>query len=325
MESALTAAWVAGYWSGAAATAAHLTIAVLLTAWVMLSMECRTDLRLPLLLILTTVFMGPIGAAGTLVVIALMSYYGRNATPFEEWYLALFPETRIHSEVDLWERIIAGEDSLDKSSVAPFSDILFFGTLAQKQELISLMSRSFQPIFAPILRTALNDSNNAIRVQAASAITVIEDDFLQRSLSLATSVRENPRDPSLLLELARLNDEYANAGILDRDRERDSRNKALEAYREYLQLSPKDLEARTAFGRLFLREEKYEEARSWAAESVNDGEASSELIFIYMEALYQLRRFDELRRLAAKQVSLVQNDRIPLEAVETIKLWANTA
>src|SRR6185436_344770 len=128
-------------------------------------------------------------------------------------------------------------DGLDTSSVAPFSDILFFGTLAQKQELISLMSRSFQPAFAPVLRAALDDANNAIRVQAASAITLIEDDFMRRSLSLASSVREKPGDPELLLKQARLHDDYARSGILDRDRERDSRKKALETYREYLRIN----------------------------------------------------------------------------------------
>jgi tetratricopeptide (TPR) repeat protein len=330
LESAVAAAMVAGYSSEAAAAAAHLTIAATLTAWVIRDHRDsaiapqRKDLRLALLLTVTTAFMGPIGAGGTLAAMAFMSC-ARSTTPFEEWYRALFPETATTGEMDSWQRIISGQDIPNKSSVAPFSDILCFGTLAQKQELISLMSRSFQPVFAPVLRAALTDSNNAIRVQAASAITVIEDDFLRRSLSLTACVRENPRDSSLLLQLARLHDDYASAGILDHDREGDSRNKALKAYGEYLQLNPKDLEARTAIGRLFLRAEEYQEAMLWSAEAVENGETSSALILTYMEALYQLRRFGELRRLAAKHTSLAQSEDIPLEAVETLKLWASTA
>lgn len=323
MELGLTASAVAGHWSGAAV--AHLGVIAILTAWMIFSSECRTDLRLPLLLTVTTAFMGPIGGAGTIVVIVLTKRYAKTATSFEEWYFALFPEAEAHGQLDLWRGILVDEDNPDKSSVAPFSDILFFGTLAQKQELISLMSRSFQPVFAPILRTALGDSNNAIRVQAASAITVVEDDFLRRSLTMTASVRENPQDPPLLLKLARLNDEYASAGILDSGREQESCNRALETYREYLKLRPKDLEARTAIGRLLLREGKYDEARLWSSEIVDDSAPSSELLFIHMEALYHLRRFHELRHLATSYVGQVQSDHLSLEVAETLKLWANPA
>jgi tetratricopeptide (TPR) repeat protein len=321
----LAGAALSGYLSEAVIVGAHLTIAAALTIWVSLSDECRKDLRVPLLLTIATAFMGPIGAAGTLVTIAFMARYRKAATSFEEWYGALFPETRTESQMELWQRIIVGNDSLDKSSVAPFSDVLLFGTLAQKQELISLMSRSFQPVFAPILRAALNDPNNSIRVQAASAITVIEDDFLRRSLSLASDARQNPRDPALLLKLARFSDEYANAGILDHERELDSRQKALGAYREYLRLRPEDQAARTAIGRLLLLDERYDEAVLCSSVAIEEEEPSIELILIYMEALYHLHRFDELRRLSAKYSSLCEGEHVSPEAVETLKLWASPA
>jgi polysaccharide biosynthesis protein PelE len=325
VESTMAGAALSGNLSEFVAAGAHLIIAAALIMWVSWSEECRKDLRIPLLLTIATTFMGPLGAAGTLVTLAFMARYRKAATSFEEWYSALFPETRTESQMELWQRIIVGNDSLDKSSVAPFSDILFFGTLAQKQELISLMSRSFKPVFAPILRAALNDSNNSIRVQAASAITVIEDDFLRRSLGLASDARQNPRDPALLLKLARFSDEYANAGILDHDRELDSRNKALEAYREYLRLQPEDQVARTAIGRLLLLDEKYDEALLCSSVAIKEEEPSLELILIYMEALYHLHRFDELRRLSAKYASLCEGGRVSPEAVETLKLWASPA
>jgi polysaccharide biosynthesis protein PelE len=325
LESALMGIAVTRHLGPAAAVTAHLMIAATLIAWTISSSECRNDLRIPMLLTVTTAFMSAIGAAGTFVTIMLMSYYAEAPASFEDSYRGSPPESQTRTAAELRQRIIDGQGGLDKSSVAPFSDILFFGTLSQKQELISLMSRNFQPVFAPILRMALNDANNAIRVQAASAITLIEDDFLRRSLSLASSVRDNPSDPALLLNLARLNEEYSKTGILDRDRERDSRNKALEAYREYLQLNPRDLEARAAIGSLLLLDEKYDEALLWSAEAVNDGKASVELVLIYMESLYHRRRFQELRNLAAKYSVLAENDRVSPEAVETLKLWANPA
>lgn len=320
-ESAAAGVLAAGYFSITAAAIEHVTIVAALTAWTALSRECRKDLRIPLSLTVMTAFMGPFGAGGVLTAIGFVSYYSRTATSFDDWYKSLFPEAG-KSQTQLWRNIILSRDDLDQSSVASFSDILFFGTLSQKQELISLISKRFQPVFAPILRMALNDSNNAIRVQAASAITVIEDDFFQRSLSLATAVGKNPQDAALLLSLARLHDEYANAGILDHHREQNSRMKAYEAYRDSLKLQPKDLDARAGIGRLLMHDRKYEEAAMWLAESVEESEAPSELILIYLEALYRLQRFGELRRLATKYSSLAGSATLPAQGAETLKLWA---
>ena len=80
--------------------------------------------------------------------------------------------------------------------------------------------------------------------QAASAITRVEDEFLQHSLSLADEVRRHPGDASRVHALAVYHDEYASAGILDADRARDSRNTARTAYLDYLQLQPDDQVAR---------------------------------------------------------------------------------
>ena len=321
VEMAMLALVMAGDWSLAAAGLVHAAVVLALSLWTLLSPACRKDLRMPFLLTTMTCFMGPLGAFGVTVTMALTKLYGKSATPFEEWYASLFPEAQAQPAAGFWHRVLSRGD-LDQGSVAPFSDILFFGSLAQKQELISLVAKNFRPVFSPVLRMALDDSNNAIRVHAASAITTIEDEFLKRTLDLSAAVRRRPGDPSTLLRLARLNDEYAVAGILDRDRERQSREQAREAYREYLRLEPKDTEARTAIGRLLLIDRKYEEAANWLEESIRQDEPQP--LLLYMEALYNLGRFGDLRELVSARYSdLIQRGGMTLEAVETIKLWAN--
>jgi tetratricopeptide (TPR) repeat protein len=301
----------------------HLAVIAILSLWLYFSEECRQDLRLPLLLVLMTLVMGPIGAAGSLVTLVFAGIYARRATPFEEWYASLFPESQVRSGIDLWQRIVVDGEENEQSSVAPFTDILFFGNLAQKQELIAVVSKNFQPVFAPVLRMALNDSNNAIRVQAASAIAKIEDEFLERSLALSESARQNPGDPSLLWKLGRLNDDYANAGILDRERARESRKRANEAYEEYLKRRPDHIEARVSVARLLLKDEKFLEAAHCLEDVIRRTDTPVPAVLLYMESLFSLGRLDDLRSLARnKYPELVSRADTSVETLDNMKLWA---
>jgi hypothetical protein len=310
----------------ATAAALHVAGVAALAAWVYFSRDCRIDLRLPMMLVMMTCFMGPIGALGTLVTLLFTKIYSRTATPFEEWYAALFPDTQLRPETELWQQILVTGSEGEQTSVAPFSDILFFGNLAQKQELIALVSKNFQPVFAPVLRMALNDSNNAIRVQAASAITKIEDEFLQRSLSLSSAAQQKKADPGLLWKLARLNDDYANAGILDHERERESRKRAGEAYEEYLKLRPDHVDARIAVARLLLRDGQYAEAARGLENLIDRENVPTQLILLYMEALYSLGKFEDLRRVAHRKFSeIAAREDTTRDALDTLKLWTGAA
>ena len=232
-------ALVTGWWHPGVAMLAHGGVVLALSAWCA-SPSCRKDLRLPLLLTLATCFLGPIGSVGTLVAAVATRLYARSATPFEEWYASLFPD--VERALRLPQAAVSGDSG--HGSVAPFADILSFGQLSQKQELITLIASDFRPEFAHVLRMALNDANNAVRVQAATAIARIEDEFLQRSLRMSAAVLENPLDPSRVWSLATLLDEYANAGIMDRERAAAARDQAAQAYVDYLQLVGNDPAAR---------------------------------------------------------------------------------
>jgi hypothetical protein len=326
VETALLLAIISERLSLLTGGALHLALVTGLSLWVYFSRVCRQDLRMPLLLATATCFMGPLGAIGSLVTFIFAKVYSRSATPFEEWYAALFPDTQLRPETELWQDILLAAREGEQTSVAPFSDILFFGNLAQKQELIALVSKNFQPVFAPVLRMALNDSNNAIRVQAASAITRIEDEFLKRSLALSSAAHQKRDDPGLLWKLARLNDDYANAGILDHERERESRKRAGEAYEEYLRLRPGHIEAHIAVARLLLRSGQHAEAARGLENLIDREDAPTQLVLLYMEALYGLGKFEDLRTLAHQKYSeIAAREDTTVEARDMLKLWTGAA
>ena len=312
------AALVIGWWHPGVVMLAHGGVVLALAAWCA-SPSCRNDLRLPLLLTLSTCFLGPVGSVGAVVATVATRIYARSATPFEAWYASLFPD----AERGLFLPTVEVSRGRGRESVAPFADILTFGRLSQKQELITLIASEFRPEFAHVLRMALNDSNNAVRVQAATAIARIEDEFQQRSLEMSAAVRDNPADPSRVLNLARLLDEYANADVMDRERAAAARDKAAQAYVDYLQLVTSDAAAEQAIGRLRLRAGDHVGAAQWLEQRGDAGSAQPESRLVYMEALFQLGRFDELRTYAATHAQdLLLSDGLSLEARETAKLWA---
>ena len=323
VELGLFWAGVSGLWVPLASVGTHLALVAVMVMWTTRSPVCRADLRLPLLLTLAVAFMGPFGAAGTLLTIAMAKRYAKSTPPFEVWYAALFPEeSAIGSTNEEWKRLVANQDDGRQTSVTPFSDILGFGSLSQKQELLTVISRQGGISFAPILRLAIDDANNGIRVQAASAIARIEDEFLPREAELMMAVGENPMTPDPLMKLGRLYDEYSSAGILDEARERDCRSKALAVYADYLTLCPDDSDARVAVGRVLLADQRFDDATRWMEPWLAQDGSSVTLLLLYMEALFRLNQFDQMRQVVAQhREAFVHAENLSIEASETIKLW----
>ncbi|MEQ8663925.1 MAG: hypothetical protein RLW62_24155, partial [Gammaproteobacteria bacterium] len=166
-------------------------------------------------LLVATAAFGAVGAAATAVAFLLYRRHARNSRTFEEWYRELFPERgrriyeRIYDELMLTRR-----QRESRSEVIPFADVINYGSREQKQLAISMMSRHFEPVFAPVLKRALDDPDNSVRIQAATAITSLEGRFSDRSMELEGRIGRDP-SPRHLIELARHLDRYAFSGLLD--------------------------------------------------------------------------------------------------------------
>lgn len=302
----------------------HLATVAGLVAWYRFSPGVRADVRIPLLLITITAALGPLGPVITLLTMALARQYMRNATPFEEWYRTLFPELADETEGDL-ARQAANASLEDPSSLTPFIEVLAYGSLLQKQALIALISKSFRPAFGPILKRALSDENNAVRVQAGTAMNRIENMTHAQTVELEHRFSERPGDPSVLLELSRHYDGLLYSGILDTKREEETRERALEAWKLYLTVRPDDIESQIAASRLRLRSGRCEEAASSLRTIVDAGAASAQASLWYMESLYRLGQFAELRTYAKRpETRAVMDADLPPAALEAIQLWAET-
>ena len=276
-----------------------------------------------LLLVVATAALGPIGAAGASFSAALRWVFARRSTPFERWYASLFPEMAASPTRALYQRIaLRGAGPAARSTVAPFADVIALGTVQEKQSVVTMVADAFRPAFAPALRSALNNSEPAIRVQAATASARIENRFLERSMALEERRAATPDDADALLALARHHDEYADTGLLDTGRAQGERRQALEHHLSAERLRPGDPQVTEAIGRLLLRLGEFERAAAYLEREVERPEASAAALGCYLECLYRLRDLEGLRNAARRHRDRIAASDLPDELREAVRLWA---
>jgi polysaccharide biosynthesis protein PelE len=324
VEILLASQLLKGSVSVAFAAFTHLIIVGLLTFYARVLVRGGSENRFALLLALSTALTGPFGAAGVILTILFYVFFTRKAMPFAEWFDSIFPSVLQSRSQRIYEDIVVGRDESSKTySVIPFLDVLSFGNEAQKRQALAKMTSSFHPNFAPAFKRALSDSSNTIRVQAATAITKIENLFLERLMKLSALKDLHPKDPVVVWALAEHCDGYAYTGLLDADREQANRRKALEHYQEFLHLKPSDIDAHTRVGRILMRNRDYEKALDWFKNCIEQGYVNESISLWYSEALFACGRFDELRYHARHSVNLSERA-TALQPVlkETLGLWS---
>lgn len=281
-----------------------------------------------LLFVVATVFLGPIGVAGAAGTALLARVHAWRATPFEEWYRALFPEERQDRTRELYEKVVLrGHGPAERSTVAPFADVMSLGSLPEKQAAIALIASHFRPEFAVALRAALNDQEAAVRVQAAAAVARIEQQFLRRSMTLEARRTADPTDPALLMELADHYGALSATGLIDETRAREAAEAALALYIDAAARAGKEearLAATGAAGRLLLRLGRPDEAERMLAPIATGDQATPDLVAPYLEALFRLRRFVDLRQLCLR-LRDAGSAGLPEGVEEALALWTEDA
>lgn len=278
----------------------HALISVLLLCYARLLLKDREESRFAWLIMVATAGCGPFGAAGTLLTILVFAFSHRRHVSFVDVFETIFPSLLQSRAQRIYDDILIGRDEAGISySVIPFLDVMAFGSEMQKRTALTKMTTNFHPEFAPVFKKALNDPSNMIRVQAAAAIAKVETMFLKRMIRLSMIASHHRNDKIIVRALADHYDNYAYTGLLDEDRERINRQKALEHYRHYLTLDPDSAMVRARIGRLLLRRGDYADACAWFKECLEKGDAVESISDWYSEALFACGRYAELREFRA--------------------------
>jgi polysaccharide biosynthesis protein PelE len=304
--------------------AAHgLLSAILILIYVNLWRAGEHD---PLLAIFvtTTTFMGPFGASGSVLAALVRVLFQSQSTTFQEWHASLFPQLEIDPVRQLYQELaIRGAKPVETSSVAPFTDVIALGTVQQKQTVTALIADNFRPGFTPALMAALNDPEPAVRVQAATAATRIENHFLQESLALEDARARHQDDPELLKRLAHHADARADTGLLDPEPALAARRQALAFFQRYAAQRPSDIEITAAISRLHLQLGSPDEALRQAETCVAAGGCPPSVVSCYLQALYECGRFEDLRQACMhfRPALLAREGVAGDNFIEAIRLW----
>ncbi|MFC3674849.1 hypothetical protein [Ferrovibrio xuzhouensis] len=305
----------------------HLGIVLLVLGWAYTFRRGGRVNRFAMLLAVSGCFFGPLGTLGLAVITPLQVILRRQATPFEQWYSALFPEEEDDEDEKLYRMIASGRSANQTlSGIDSFTDVMRYGTIEQKRAVLMLLARRFRPEFAPALKLALQDANPAIRVQAATATAEIESGFTDRTIALEAAAKAAPQDFEHQLAMARHYDAYAFSGLLDSGREHASRRSALMYYGACLKLKPQDADIRMAISRILVREGRHADAVDWLGQRLDQDRSSRAIVGWYLECLFHLGRFAELRGIAARFGDLLldagdEEDRLQQSA----RLWLDSA
>lgn len=287
--------------------------------------KAERDATFTLILAVTCAVMGIFGAVGSLMSAVSYILFRQKAMSFYDWLKTIFPpDDNSHSE-QVYDDIIFGVDENPRSySVMPFLEVMQVGSEVQKRRALSRMTMHFHPRLAPAFKAALKDKNNTIRVQAATAVAKLENQFMEMLQNIREASVLAPHDPKVTFATARFYDDYAYTGLLDNEREKRNREQAITFYKKYLEHDADHIESWTAIGRLHFRAKQYAESAEWLRHALDRGWHSKNIIAWYFECLYKLNDFKLLREAVATYGRFINaREDLPLGLANAIELWMN--
>ncbi|MBV1870691.1 MAG: hypothetical protein KUG76_07250 [Gammaproteobacteria bacterium] len=326
-------AWTIGAISLSLAISLHLVLSILLIGCRHRCKKQGENAPLLDLACLFSITLGPIGAVGVLCLALLLSFYRRSAVPFDVWYKGVVPQYLSEDEGRLVDQltIMGSEAEYNYQAPIPFADILSSGEQANKRMILSLMLRNFHPSFGGIFLDAIADPDSAIRVQAASAITRIEENFQLETNRLSNAYRRKPSDFGVIVKLANHYDGQASSGLSDKATLEGYRAQAQQLYIRACEERPSDTEIPWLLGRSLLRSGKLSNAAKVfedVLEQLSANKTSATLLqqVWYWECLYEQARYKELQDNIVRSVAQIPDDSIlPLAVKGSIEIWLANA
>lgn len=305
----------------------HLGVSVVVALIAYAQYRKGMDAQHLALLAIVSATTGIFGAAGAFLGFLFTVVFRRRSYHFNEWYETIFPTDLPSESQTIYDSITEGLDENPRNySVMPFVEVMHLGSENQKRRALAKMTSRFNPHFAPAFKIALSDHHNAIRVQAATAIAKVEREFTTMLERIELARAERPNDAKIIFALAKFYDDYAFTGVLDKELERVNRERAIAAYRSYLQYDQNAPEAWMAVGRLLYRTRQWKEAADWFRSALDRGLKNPRLILWYFESLFHLHQHRELRRAILEHGRTVttQED-LPRNVRDAVGFWMQVA
>ena len=262
---------------------------------------------------LTAPFLGPIAALAGLVILAVIAVAHDPVANASMWHEHLFPNLAVDELTERTEEISRRHSGNDGAGeIESFFDVLRWGTLPEKEHVLSLISRSFRPEFAPVLRAGLAVDDLGLRAQAAAGLSMLETRISARLGNLQQAFRdaEPEQRKAAAIELALALSDAAHTGLYDEARNAEMRREIVSILTNCA--DPAEPRINTMLGRTLIQLGEFDravEALSGAADATGSGEAAFDWLLEGVFRQGDYRRIGLLVEGRAESVrSLVQQD-----------------
>jgi hypothetical protein len=203
----------------------HACIVVVTVLLIWQAYRQGSDTNPFLLLAITTGVIGPLGAAGCLVVSQLVHLGTESDDLLKAWYARLSLSTETDAMTRLSDTITTGRAlHLTEEPTASFLAVLEHGSVSDQQRVLGIIARKFHPDYLPVLKKALTNEAPVIRVQAAAVAAHVRNAvtaYVRQALDAASLPHNAPADGLRAVRDVRL---CIQSGLLDeRDRTRAAR------------------------------------------------------------------------------------------------------
>jgi tetratricopeptide (TPR) repeat protein len=299
----------------------HAVIVAVVAGITFIISRVGKDITYSLLLLIFTAFTGPIGSALIFFSIILYVFYSRDSISFADWLKSIFPDEGLTREQKVFEEIeIRGESFVDLTDISNYGDIMAIGTEKQKRRALTNILQYYRPRFGLLLKKALYDPSNAIRVQAATAMAKLQKHYTDPIISKERFIRQT-KNPDLI-PLAKAYDDYLNSGIITNERKQEITQKAIEVYQAHLKKHPEDKASQFLLGEKFLDEGNFLRAERLLEDCVKLDKINPRIFSWYIQSLYYQKKYTKIRKvLEGYKAKLDTENPNTILALQQLKFW----
>jgi hypothetical protein len=302
----------------------HCIILCGITICIIAAIIMNTSIKFYAFILLETAVAGPIGSLIAIMTMLFYLIFTRRQISLEEKFAMLHPKyeqsvsDRVFNEV-LW-------DTPHQSVYTePFGDIIKYGNIREKQEVLIKIKKYFRPDFAPLLFVAVNDSNNSIRVQAAAIITNIEEKLMISYRKMEKQIAEKKTSPTLIKDFFKKYLEHVETGILDSRKHQGFIKKLIEKMEDYIENNKNDINALVNLGKMYLLINCPEKVlKIFYNIDTNTSYHTPDAIIIYLKAAYLTKQYSLIRTFLIKHkdtiMHKIDNNE---EIIAILNTWTN--
>ena len=253
-------------------------------------------------------FIGPLAALSGIVVLIIAAARHDPAANAAMWHEHLFPNLAADELTEQAEAINRRQPGNEAAGeIESFYDVLRWGTLPEQEHVLSLISRSFRPEFAPVLRAGLAVDDLGLRAQAAAGLSLLESRISARLSGLQERQRlasDDTRSQASIL-LAQALADAAHSGLYDEARVHEMRAEIISVLEPLAQIADADPTIRTILGRTLIQLGQVDRAVDLLSTSDGPGEQADAAFAWLLEGCFEQGDYARIDTLLARRVDRV--------------------